>query len=110
MTGEIDMATADLLHELFSTVAKRKAKAVIVDLTRVSFMDSTGLHALIAGKRMIRDDGSRLFLVPSPQVRRLLELTFPDPLFAVRVDTVEEAVEMIDASHVAGGGQLVALE
>ena len=49
---------------------------MILDATGISFMDSTGLHALVNGKRMIHEAGTRLILVPSPQMRRVLELVF----------------------------------
>lgn len=72
------------------------AVSVIIDATDVTFMDSTGLHALVEGKRMLHEKGSRIYLVPSQQVRRVLELVFPDPLFPMRLDTVAEALLAID--------------
>ena len=53
------------------------------------------LHALIEGKRVIHAQGTRMFLVPSTQVRRVLDLVFPEPLFAARVASVEEALSRI---------------
>jgi len=95
MTGEIDLATVDLLSELFRTVVESGHNDVIVDMSAVTFIDSTGLHALVEGKQLLHDEGSRLFLVPSTQVRRVLELCFPEPLFATRVETVEIAIDMM---------------
>lgn len=95
LSGEIDMSTADILSEHLRAVSTQRLENVILDATEVSFMDSTGLHALTEGKRIIHEGGARLFLVPSAQVRRVLDLVFPEPLFAVRVDSAEEALALI---------------
>ena len=91
LIGEVDLSSAHLLSEQFKTVAEGHLAELIIDATAVTFMDSTGLHALVEGKRLIHDEGTRILLVPSPQVRRVLELVFPEPLFAARMDTVDEA-------------------
>jgi len=96
LIGEVDISSAHLLNTQFKKVAKTELRGVIIDATDVSFMDSTGLHALIEGKRLLHDTGTRIVLVPSPQVRRLLDLVFPDPLFAARVDSIEEALGIIE--------------
>lgn len=96
LKGEVDISSAHLLTSQFSLLAANTPSSVVLDATEVTFMDSTGLHALVEGKRALHDHGSRIFLVPSRQVRRVLELVFPDPLFAFRLDTVEEALRMLD--------------
>ena len=96
LKGEVDISSAHLLGSQFSTLASNTYSSVVVDATEVTFMDSTGLHALVEGKRALHDNGTRIFLVPSRQVRRVLELVFPDPLFAFRLDTVEEAMAEVD--------------
>ena len=96
LDGEVDISSADLLSEQFEAIAGRGATSVILDATEVTFMDSTGLHALVEGKRRLHERGSQIFLVPSQQVRRVLELVFPDPLFASRLNSIEEALGAID--------------
>ncbi|HET8738720.1 MAG TPA: STAS domain-containing protein [Acidimicrobiia bacterium] len=93
MSGELDLATVHLLSGQLKSVAEGDREAVIIDATQVGFMDSTGLHALVEGKRQIHEAGKRIFLVPSNQVRRVLELVFPDRLFADRLDDIEQAIE-----------------
>jgi anti-anti-sigma factor len=97
LTGEVDISSAHLLSTQLNMAAKNGLRDVIIDATSVSFMDSTGLHALVEGKRLLHDSGARIVLVPSPQVRRVLELVFPDPLFAARVDSVDDALAIIEA-------------
>lgn len=101
LTGEIDISTAEILIDQFRVISAERIQNVILDATGVEFIDSSGLHALIEGKRIIREGGTNLVLVPSQQVRRVLELVFPEPIFAARVDSVEEAFAWL-ASHPEG--------
>ncbi len=95
LSGEVDMATAPRLEAALQELADRRLTELIVDASMVTFMDSTGVHALVKGKQQIHETGSSLALVASPQVRRILELAFPEPLFAARVDTMEQAREAL---------------
>lgn len=92
LAGEIDMSTSPLLDEEFRTAAESNFSSLIIDATGVTFIDSTGLHSLVEGKRLVHGKGIEMYLVPSQQVRRVLELVFPEHLFATRVDTVEAAL------------------
>lgn len=101
LTGEIDISSVHLLRNRFTSIIGEGRSAVILDATGVTFMDSTGLHALVEGKRTLHENGMRIFLVPSRQVRRVLELVFPDPMFAARLDSVEEAMAALDGNRAA---------
>jgi anti-sigma B factor antagonist len=101
LTGEIDLSSAKILSDQFTAISAQRLENVVLDATEVSFIDSTGLHALTEGKRLIHEQGTRIFFVPSPQVRRVLELVFPEPLFAARVDSVEEALSQIELQTIA---------
>ena len=96
LVGEVDIATVDQFREILGRLADLRRANVVIDASGVTFMDSTGLHALIEGKRAIHDVNAHIVLVCSPQVRRILELMFPERLFADRVDTMEEALAVID--------------
>lgn len=96
LSGEVDISSANLMSEQFESLAGQGKTAVVLDATKVTFMDSTGLHALVEGKRILHEKGTRIFLVPSNQVRRVLELVFPDPLFAARLNSVDEAIAALE--------------
>lgn len=98
LVGEIDMATVDQFRQAFPALSKRHLRDVVIDTTGVTFMDSTGLHALIEGKRIIHEKGTNIVLVASRPVRRVLEIIFPQPLFAARVNTLEEALAVLSES------------
>lgn len=98
LVGEIDIATVDLMADGLVKLGERHLIDVIIDATEVTFMDSTGLHALVEGKRHIHEDGAHIILVASPPVRRVLELMFPGSLFAARVSTLDEALAILAES------------
>jgi anti-sigma B factor antagonist len=81
VSGEIDIASAPSLHEAVGTVSGSGAH-VILDLSGVSFMDSTGLSVLIRAFRGLRDDGGELrIVVAGTRIPRLLEVTRLDRVF-----------------------------
>jgi anti-sigma B factor antagonist len=47
-SGELDIATSPLLREAVAREQRSGADVILVDLSDVTFMDSTGLHALLA--------------------------------------------------------------
>ena len=75
--GTLDAATVDALREaLLSTLHAQRPATMIVDLTFVTFMDSMGIGALVAGYNAAREVGSRFVLRnPSEFVHRQLRVT-----------------------------------
>jgi anti-sigma B factor antagonist len=74
--GDLDIATAPLLDEQLVAAEARDLAALVVDLDRVDFMDSTGLHVLLRHVAHSSQNGNRLRLTDgSAQVRRLFEVT-----------------------------------
>jgi anti-sigma B factor antagonist len=75
VVGEIDIATAPLLEQRLREAEAADAARLIVDLDRVSFMDSTGLQVLVA-HAMSETNGRRIRLTKgSPQVQRLFTVS-----------------------------------
>ncbi len=75
LSGELDLAFSSSAR-LALERAQSEASLVIVDLARVEFMDSTGVHMLLEAQARARRDGTRLVVAsPSAVVRRLLDLT-----------------------------------
>jgi len=72
--GELDLATAPLLEQRLIQVLP--AGDTMLDLSRVSFIDSTGIALLVSVSATAREHGWRLELCdPSPHVDRLIKLT-----------------------------------
>jgi anti-sigma B factor antagonist len=73
--GEIDMATAPALRDQLAA-ARADRLTTLLDLSGVSFIDSSGLHVLLDGARWVDEDQWALFIVrPSAAVQRLLEVS-----------------------------------
>ncbi|MGH2681387.1 MAG: STAS domain-containing protein [Actinomycetota bacterium] len=73
LEGELDMATADDLTQLLR--ASTDNDPLVLDFSGVSFMDSSGLRALLEGPA---NGNARLVILnPTPQVRRVLDISIP---------------------------------
>jgi anti-sigma B factor antagonist len=81
VAGELDLASAGLLEEVVGKALSGDAPMVVLDLSELRFIDSTGIHALLRLQARSSDDGNRLrMLRGSPDVQRVLELTGADRL------------------------------
>ena len=81
LVGELDLATAPVLQERLDAALRGKA-AVVIDLSRLRFIDSSGLGMLVQAERQLRESGGQLVLVRGPRaVRRPFELTCLDSHF-----------------------------
>ena len=74
--GEIDLGTASALREALLPVLEHQTGPVVVDLSEVSFIDSTGVHVLVDTLRRLEPQNRRLAIVcrEGGQVHRLLAL------------------------------------
>jgi anti-sigma B factor antagonist len=89
--GEIDARTVHAFHEVVSEAAGL-ASHVIIDLADVTFVDSSGLGALIVARKTARERGGSVSLVsPPPVVRRLLGSTRLHDIFDIH-ESLAEAV------------------
>ena len=75
VVGEVDLATAPLLDEKLRAATANCDGPVIVDLDRVSFMDSSGLQVLVSHTLSSQNGCEVLLTRGSPQVQRLFEVS-----------------------------------
>jgi anti-sigma B factor antagonist len=74
--GEIDIATSPRLVAALNEVAAESVQSLVVDLSAVDFMDSTGLALLVrAHRRMHRSGRGFAVVCPDGPVRRIFEIT-----------------------------------
>lgn len=93
LEGEVDVYTAPQLKQQMINLLESGAKEMIVDLTKVDYLDSTALGVLIGGlKRMREMDGNMVLVCPSPRIRRVFEITGLDKIFDI-YNSVEDAQE-----------------
>ncbi|MFJ5995177.1 STAS domain-containing protein [Streptomyces sp. NPDC092370] len=77
--GDLDLHTASRLADVLQPLLRSSSHSVFVDLSGVTFLDSTGLTCLIAAYRTARHTGAGLVLIaPSERVRHMLALTGTD--------------------------------
>jgi anti-sigma B factor antagonist len=89
--GEVDLDTAPQLGDRALDAVRDVSPHVVLDLTGVSFMDSTGLKVLLSVQRRAHLAGGSFGVVgPSRSVRKLLSLTGLEQTFPI-YDTVDEA-------------------
>ncbi|MHA7208773.1 STAS domain-containing protein [Arthrobacter sp. MDT1-65] len=75
-TGRLNMVAAPRLREVVSDVVSAGGKRIVVNLAGTSFMDSSGLGALIGCLKLARQSGGDLRIAAAqPQVTMVLELT-----------------------------------
>ncbi|MGE0220271.1 STAS domain-containing protein [Mycolicibacterium sp.] len=75
-SGRLNMVAAPALRKELHAVVERGHKHVVVDLSGIDLIDSSGLGALISGLKVARQAGGDLRLAaPTRQVVSVLELT-----------------------------------
>jgi anti-anti-sigma factor len=76
LRGELDIAAAARLEAALRDVSANGTTAMTLDLSRLTFMDSTGLRAVLLAKEVSDSHGCELSIVPGPPgIQRIFELT-----------------------------------
>ena len=92
LSGEVDLYTAPRFKADLLELIESGVDAVVVDLSRVTFIDSTALGVIIGGvKRMRERDGRLVIVAGSRPVVRILDITGLDKVLTV-FDTRAEAL------------------
>lgn len=85
LSGDVDLESSPTVRTVLLTALRHSAGPLFVDLTNVSFLDSSGLSALVAAYRRANAfDRDVLLVAPSPPVRRLLTISGLDRLFVLQ--------------------------
>ncbi|MGH9224377.1 MAG: STAS domain-containing protein [Acidimicrobiales bacterium] len=75
LQGELDIATVGALDEAVESLAALGLPTVVVDVSALTFIDSSGLHRLVVLLKRQREHGGEVVLrAPPPQVVRVLEI------------------------------------
>ncbi len=90
--GRLDLASASEFKQTLNDIVEAGDRILVVDLSNVSFVDSSGLGALISGMKATRLAGGDLRIARvGEQARLILELTTLDKVIKI-YPTVEEAL------------------
>ncbi|EWT03653.1 anti-sigma B factor antagonist [Intrasporangium oryzae NRRL B-24470] len=95
--GEIDVYTAPLVREKLDEQIQAGRTDLVVDLTNVTFLDSTGLGVLVGRLKLARTRGGALRLVGTEErVLKVFSITGLDKVFEIHPD-VESALAAAEA-------------
>ena len=95
VNGEVDVYSAPALKESLTGLLRSGATTVVVDLTEVAFLDSTGLGALVEARAATSEAGGSLPLVCNQErILKLFTITGLDGVFAIH-PTVDKAVAVL---------------
>ena len=88
--GIFDNVKSTQFRQQISELINQGVNVILLDLKKVSFMDSSGLGALVLILKTIRSSGGRLFLMSlSDQVKMLFELTNMSNIFEIVEDKAD---------------------
>jgi anti-sigma B factor antagonist len=101
--GELHVSTAPEFSGALATTIESGRVLLVLDLTGVTFVDSTGLSVLLNALRRVTRAGGRMALVCSnPTVLRLFEITRLDTTFDIHAGA-DAALAAVQADTGAGG-------
>jgi anti-sigma B factor antagonist len=89
LRGELDLSGVDRARQAVEQAEATDATLLVLDLSQLDFIDSTGLEVMLRAARRAHDNGRRLIVArPSRYIRRLLEMTAIDQSLDVVDDVV----------------------
>ncbi|MGI8427006.1 MAG: STAS domain-containing protein [Actinomycetota bacterium] len=82
LAGELDIMSGEAFNEELELAMQSAPEQIVLDLGRLTFMDSAGLQLILAAEAGCRTEfGSSLSIIPGPRaVMRILEITGVDNL------------------------------
>jgi anti-sigma B factor antagonist len=84
LQGEVDMHVSPQVRDALLSVFEKNTKGILVDLSEVPFMDSSGIATLVEGLRWSKNEGTRFILVGlQDNVSHTLKLAKLDSFFEI---------------------------
>ena len=86
LRGELDLSTVDKVEDALRRVEQDEPSVVVLDLSALTFLDSTGLRTIVTADQRARRGDRRLVVVKGPEtVHRVFTIT-----------RLDERLEMVD--------------
>ena len=102
--GEIHVSTAPEFAQRLSAAIEAGKTAVVLDMSAVEFIDSTGLSVLLNGLRLVTQMHGRMAIVcTNPTVLRLFQITSLDDTFDIFGDREAAIAHVLQADPYAAG-------
>ena len=92
LVGELDLSSVAKVQEELRRIEADAPATLVVDLSKLTFLDSTGLRCIVTADERARNDGRRIVIVRGPDaVQRVFAIT-----------RLEERLEIVDDAASAG--------
>jgi anti-sigma B factor antagonist len=92
LVGELDLSSVPKVQEELRRVEAGSPATLVLDLSKLTFLDSTGLRCIVTADERARNEGRRIVIVRGPDaVQRVFAIT-----------RLEERLEMVDDAAAAG--------
>jgi len=100
--GELDLASAPSLKWSLTDLLGSGSRRIVLDLSQVSFIDSTALSVLVGLQRALQPDGLIAIAAATAEVQNILELTGLDATFEM-FPSLDDALSRVRGSAAAAG-------
>jgi len=88
--GEIDINTAPDIKKHFEKILSKKPPKIVINLSKVTYVDSSGLATLVEILKGMRAYGGKMRLSNlSPKIKSLFEITKLEKLFDIAADEAQ---------------------
>ncbi len=95
VSGEVDMSNSPTVRETLIDLTEQKVRAIVVNLEKVTYMDSSGIATLVEGLQEANSYGGKFRLASlSPKVMQVFELARLTDVFEIfpSVDRAKEGL------------------
>ncbi|MEO6885246.1 MAG: STAS domain-containing protein [Jatrophihabitantaceae bacterium] len=97
VSGEVDLHSAPQLRDRLNAALAERGAAVVLDLSEVGFLDSTGLGVLVAARAAANDGGGAIPLVcTQDRILKLFTITGLDDVFDVHPSVADALAGLPD--------------
>jgi anti-sigma B factor antagonist len=98
--GRLDVESAPLVRQAILDLVEKGITALVLDLSHVEFVDSSGLSVFVSGMKALRRSGGRLAICnANPQVHTALRLTMLEQIFPNHA-SAEDAFHWLESSPI----------
>jgi len=95
VSGEIDLYTVPIFKNALTKTIEEGQNRLLVNMSQVSYMDSSGFGTLLGVTKKIRPDGGSVNLIGCNEaIHRMLKITRLNTIFGL-YDTEEEAIQAV---------------
>jgi anti-sigma B factor antagonist len=84
LVGRLDAATSKEFKKTMTSLTEEKRSQILLDLSELDFIDSSGLGSLVGALRSVNNQGGDIRIAAiKPQVRAIFELTRLHRVFSI---------------------------